>query len=41
MNNPLVIGAAHRLRNVYKNSSKIANAIKTAIAHSPKLLLTA
>lgn len=37
----VVIDEAHRLRNVYKNSNKIANAIKTAVAHAPKLLLTA
>lgn len=37
----VVIDEAHRLRNVYKNSNKIANAIKEAVAHSPKLLLTA
>ncbi len=32
---------AHRLRNVYKPSSKIANAIKQAVAPFPKVLLTA
>jgi superfamily II DNA or RNA helicase len=37
----IVIDEAHHLRNVYKNSNKIANAIKAAVAHSPKLLLTA
>ncbi len=37
----VVIDEAHHLRNVYKNTNKIASAIKTAIAHSPKLLLTA
>jgi len=37
----VVIDEAHRLRNVYKNSNKIANAIKSAVAHAPKLLLTA
>lgn len=37
----IVIDEAHHLRNVYKNTNKIANAIKTAVAHSPKLLLTA
>jgi hypothetical protein len=36
-----VIDEAHRLRNVYKSSSKIANAIKTALAPFPKILLTA
>lgn len=37
----VVIDEAHRLRNVYKASSKIANAIKQAIAPFPKVLLTA
>ena len=37
----VVIDEAHRLRNVYKASSKIANAIKEAVAHAPKILLTA
>lgn len=37
----IVIDEAHHLRNVYKNTNKIANAIKIAVAHSPKLLLTA
>src|SRR4030066_1248400 len=37
----IVIDEAHHLRNVYKNSNKIANAIKAAVAHAPKLLLTA
>ncbi len=37
----VVIDEAHRLRNVYKPSNKIANAIKAAIAQYPKLLLTA
>ena len=37
----VVIDEAHRLRNVYKASNKIANAIKTAIADRPKTLLTA
>ncbi len=37
----VVIDEAHRLRNVYKNSSKIANAIKQAVAPYPKVLLTA
>ena len=37
----VVIDEAHRLRNVYKTSNKIANAIKNAVAHAPKLLLTA
>lgn len=37
----VVIDEAHRLRNVYKASNKIANAIKAAIADRPKTLLTA
>lgn len=37
----VVIDEAHRLRNVYKNSSKIAQAIKQAVAPYPKVLLTA
>lgn len=37
----VVIDEAHRLRNVYKPTNKIANAIKEALAHSPKVLLTA
>lgn len=37
----VVIDEAHRLRNVYKPSSKIANAIKQTIAPFPKVLLTA
>jgi ERCC4-related helicase len=37
----VVIDEAHRLRNVYKPSNKIAKAIKEALAHSPKILLTA
>lgn len=37
----VVIDEAHRLRNVYKNSSKIAIAIKQAVAPFPKVLLTA
>ncbi|MCK9418654.1 MAG: DEAD/DEAH box helicase [Nitrospirae bacterium] len=37
----VVIDEAHRLRNVYKPSSKIANAIKQAVASFPKILLTA
>lgn len=39
--NLVVIDEAHRLRNVYKASSKIANAIKQAVAPFPKVLLTA
>lgn len=37
----VVIDEAHRLRNVYKGSSKIANAIKNAVSPFPKVLLTA
>lgn len=37
----VVIDEAHRLRNVYEPSNKIANAIKQAIAPFPKVLLTA
>lgn len=37
----VIIDEAHRLRNVYKPKNKIANAIKSAIQHSPKILLTA
>jgi hypothetical protein len=37
----VVVDEAHRLRNVYKPSSKIALAIKQAIAPYPKVLLTA
>src|SRR4029453_5090834 len=37
----VVIDEPHRLRNVYKASSKIANAIKQAVAPFPKVLLTA
>lgn len=37
----VVIDEAHRLRNVYKTNNKIAKAIKDAVAHSPKILLTA
>lgn len=37
----VVIDEAHRLRNVYKASSKIANSIKQSVAPYPKVLLTA
>ena len=37
----IVIDEAHRLRNVYKSSSKIAMAIKQAVGPFPKVLLTA
>ena len=37
----VVIDEAHRLRNVYKGTSKIANSIKQSIAPFQKVLLTA
>jgi len=37
----VVIDEAHRLRNVYKTSNKIARAIKDTLSSVPKLLLTA
>jgi superfamily II DNA/RNA helicase len=37
----VVVDEAHRLRNVYKTSSKIANAVKQAVSQFPKVLLTA
>ncbi len=37
----VVIDEAHRLRNVYKPTNKIGNAIKRATEHVPKILLTA
>lgn len=37
----VVIDEAHRLRNVYKPNNKIARAIKNALEHAPKILLTA
>jgi len=37
----VVIDEAHRLRNVYKTSNKIARAIKDVLSNTPKLLLTA
>ncbi len=37
----VIIDEAHRLRNVYKPSNKIANAIKQAVSRAPKILLTA
>ncbi len=37
----VVIDEAHRLRNVYKPTNKIGNAIKDALSHSRKALLTA
>ncbi|MCB9448672.1 MAG: DEAD/DEAH box helicase [Flavobacteriales bacterium] len=36
-----VIDEAHKLRNVYRPSNKIANTIKSALAQSRKVLLTA
>lgn len=37
----VVVDEAHRLRNVYKTNNKIGKAIKEAISHAPKILLTA
>lgn len=37
----VIVDEAHRLRNVYKPNNKIANSIKSAIFHAPKVLLTA
>jgi superfamily II DNA/RNA helicase len=37
----VIIDEAHRLRNVYKPSNKIGNAIKEALQHCKKVLLTA
>jgi len=37
----IIIDEAHRLRNVYKPTNKIANAIKNALAEKPKVMLTA
>lgn len=37
----VIVDEAHRLRNVYKPTNRIANAIKNAIADAPKVLLTA
>lgn len=37
----VVLDEAHRLRNVYKKGSKVAAAIRDALAERPKLLLTA
>lgn len=37
----VVVDEAHRLRNVYKTSNKMARAISEATSHAPKLLLTA
>lgn len=37
----VVVDEAHRLRNVYKTANKVAREIRAAIAHAPKILLTA
>jgi ERCC4-related helicase len=37
----VVIDEAHRLRNVYRTSSRMAAAIRDAVSHAPKVLLTA
>lgn len=37
----VVIDEAHRLRNVYRNSNVTSKAIKQAVSHAPKILLTA
>ena len=37
----VVMDEAHRLRNVYKPSNVIGKALKDALAHAPKVLLTA
>ncbi len=37
----VIVDEAHRLRNVYRKSSKLAKKIKEATGSSPKLLLTA
>lgn len=37
----VVIDEAHRLRNIYKSSNKTGKAIKDALVHAPKVLLTA
>lgn len=37
----VIIDEAHRLRNVYKSSHRIGNAIKNALEHTKKVLLTA
>jgi superfamily II DNA/RNA helicase len=37
----VVIDEAHRLRNVYRTSSRIARAVADAVGQAPKLLLTA
>jgi len=37
----VIIDEAHRLRNVYKPTNKVGNAIKASLADAPKILLTA
>ncbi|MCG6863105.1 MAG: DEAD/DEAH box helicase [Chromatiaceae bacterium] len=37
----VIIDEAHRLRNVYKKTNVIARALRDALNHAPKLLLTA
>ena len=37
----VIVDEAHRLRNVYKTSNKMAVALSEAIAHAPKILMTA
>lgn len=37
----VVIDEAHRLRNVYKSGNRIARQLREALAHAPKILLTA
>ena len=37
----VVIDEAHRLRNVYRPTSRLARAVVDAVGHAPKLLLTA
>ena len=37
----VVIDEAHKLRNVYKNTNRIANNLKIALRSAPKVLLTA
>jgi len=37
----VVIDEAHRLRNVYKKQNKTARILRDALAHTPKVLLTA
>ncbi len=36
-----VIDEAHRMRNIYRNTNKIAKSISTALGECPKILLTA